>query len=53
MIKIIEMTLEEEILEGHKIIEIIILEVNIDVALETRNLEEVEVGLEIDSIQVI
>ena len=52
MIKIIELTLEEKILEEHKIIEVRILEVDIEVTLETITLEEVEVGLEKDSIQV-
>ena len=42
----------EENLEGCKIIEVRIVEVDIEVALETTNLVEVEVGLEKDSTQV-
>ena len=46
MIKINEVTLGEEILEEHKIIEIRILEVDIVVTLEMTTLEEIEVDLE-------
>ena len=44
MIKIIEVTLGEEMLEEHKI-----LEVDVGVMLEVTILEEVQVGLEKDS----
>ena len=50
MIKIMEMTLGEEFLEEHRIIEIRILEVDIEVTFGMITLVEVEVGLEIDSI---
>ena len=53
MIKIIEVTLGGEIIEECKIIEVQILEVDIEVAIEMKSLEEVEVGLQKDSIQVI
>ena len=53
MIKIIKVTLREEILEEHKIIEVRILEVDVEVTIEMTTLEEVEVGLEKDSIQVV
>ena len=53
MITVIEMTLGEEILEEHKIIEVKISEVDIKVTIEMKTLEEVEVDLEKDSIQVI
>ena len=53
MIKIIEVILGEEILEECKIIEVRILEVDIEVTLEMITLEEVEVGLEKGSIQVV
>ena len=49
MIKITEVTLGKEISEEHKIIEVRILEVDIEVTLEMKILEEVEVGLEKDS----
>ena len=52
MIKIIEVTLGEKILEEHKIIQVRILEVDIEVTLEMITLVKVEVYLEIDSIQV-
>ena len=51
MLILIQMTLGEEILEEHKIIEVRILEVNIEVIIEMRT--EVEVGLGKDNIQVI
>ena len=47
------MTLGEKILEDHKIMEAKILEVDIQVIIETRTLEVVEVGLGKDNIQVI
>ena len=50
---IIEMTLEEEIVEEHKFIEVKILEVDIEVTIETTILEKVAVGLGKDNIQVI
>ena len=53
MIKITEVALGKEILEECRIIEVRILEVDIEVSLETTALKEVEVGLEKDSIQVI
>ena len=53
MIKIIEVTLGEKILEEPKIIEVKILEVDIEVTLETTILEEVGIGLEKDIILVI
>ena len=53
MIKITEVTLGKEILEECKVIEVSIGEVDIEVTLEMTTLEEVEVGLEKDSIQVI
>ena len=49
----IEMILGEKILEKHKIIEVRILEVYIEVIIETTTLEEVEVGLGKDNIQII
>ena len=52
MIKIIEVTLGEEILEGCRIIEVRISEVDIEVTLEMTILEDVEVGLEKDSTQI-
>ena len=52
MIKTIEVTLGDEILEEHKIIKLRILEVDMEVTLEMITLEEVEVGLEKDSTQV-
>ena len=53
MIKIIGVTLGEEILEEYKIIEVRILEVDIEVTLKMTTLEQVKLGLEKDSIQVI
>ena len=53
MITILEVTLGEEILEECKIIEVKISEVDIEVTIEMKTLEEVEIGLEIDIIQVI
>ena len=53
MLIIIEMTLGEKISEEHKIIEVKNLEVDIEVIIETKTLEEVEVGLGKDNIQVI
>ena len=52
MLTIKEVTLGEEILEECKIIEVLILEVDIEVTIEMV-LEEVEVDLEKDNIQVI
>ena len=52
IVKIKEMILGKEILEEHKTIEVRILEVDIEVTLGMVILEEVEVGLEKDSIQV-
>ena len=52
MIKIIEVTLGEEMLEKCKTTEVRMLEVDIEVYLEMTNLLEVEVGLEEDSTQV-
>ena len=52
MINIIEVILGKDILEGCKIIEVKILEVDIEVTLEMTTLVEVEVGLEKDSTQV-
>ena len=53
MLTIIEMTLGEEILEECRIIEVKILEVDIEVTIEMKNLEEVELDLGKDNIQVI
>ena len=53
MLTIIEMTSEEKVLEEHKIIEVKILEVEIEVTIETMILEEVEVDLKKGNIQVI
>ena len=53
MLTIIEVTLEEEILEECKIIEVKILEVDIEVTIEIKISEEGEVDLEKDSIQII
>ena len=53
MIKIIVVIFGEEMLEAYRIIEIIILELDIEVTLEMITLEEVEVGLEKDSIWVV
>ena len=50
---IVEMTLGEVILEEGKIIEVKTLEVNIEVTIEMKTLEEVKVNLEKDNIQVI
>ena len=47
------MNLREEILEEHKIIEVRILEMDIEVTLGMITLVEVEVGLQKDIIQVI
>ena len=47
------MTVEETILEKHKITVVKILEVNIEGIIEMTTLEEVEVGLGKDNIQVI
>ena len=52
MIKITEVILGKEILEEHKITEVRILIVDIEVISGTIILEEIEVGLEKDSIQV-
>ena len=53
MSTIIEITLEETILEKHKITEVKILEVDIEGITEMITLEEVEVGLGTDNIQII
>ena len=53
ILTIIEMTLGEETLEKPKIIEVKILEVDIEVTIEMKTLEEVEVDLEKDNIQEI
>ena len=47
------MTLEKEILEECKIIEVKISEVDIEVTIDMKTLEELEIGLEKDSIEVI
>ena len=52
MIKITEMILGKQRLEECRITEVRILEVDVEVALAMIILEEVEVGLEKDSIQV-
>ena len=49
----IEMTLEENILEKHKIIEVKNLEMDIEVIIEMTTLQEVEVSLWKDNIWVI
>ena len=46
------MTLREEILEEHRIIQVSIFVVDIEVTLETTTLVGVEVGLKKDSTQV-
>ena len=53
MITIIEMTSGEEILEEHTFIEVKMFEVDKEVTIEMKTFEDVEVGLEKDSIQVI
>ena len=53
MLIIIEVNLGEEIFEECKIIEVKILEVDIEVTIKMKILEEVEVGLGKYSIQVI
>ena len=53
MLKIIEMTLGEEILVKCKIMEVSIIEVDIEAIIEMTGLEEVEVVTGKDSIQVI
>ena len=53
MIKITEGTLGKKTLEEHKVIEVRILEMDIEVILAMTTLEEVEVCLEKDSFQVI
>ena len=52
MIKIIEVILGKEILEEHKIIQVRILEMDIEVTLGMITLEEIAVGLEKDRNQV-
>ena len=52
MLIIIEMTLGEEILGKHKIIEVSIIEVDVETTIEMITLEEVEVGPGKDNIQV-
>ena len=53
MLTIIEVTLGKKILDEWKIIEVKILELDIEVTIKMKILEEVEVGLEKDNIQVI
>ena len=53
VLTIIEMTLGEEILEKCKIIEVKALEVDTEVPIDMRTLEEVDIGLEKDNICVI
>ena len=53
IIQAIGITTGKEILEKLKIIEVKILELDVEVAIEMRTLEELEVCLEIESIQVI
>ena len=53
MINVIEVILGEEILEEFTIIEVRILEVDIEVTLGMTTLEEIEVGLDKDSIQLV
>ena len=53
MITIIKVTLGEEMIKGHKIIEVKLSEVDIDITIKMKTLKEVEIGLEKDSIQVI
>ena len=54
MIIIIEVTLVgEEILEEYKIFEVKISQLDIEVTIETKTLEEAEVGIEKDSIHII
>ena len=53
MITITEVILGEEILEECQIIEVRILEVDIELTLDRITLEDVVVGLEEDSIQVV
>ena len=53
MLIIIEMTLGEEVLVEFKIIEVKNLEVDIEVTIEMKTLEEVEVNLEKDNIHII
>ena len=50
---VIEMTLREKILKKCEIIEVKILEVDIEVIIDTTTLEEVEVGQGKDNIQAI
>ena len=53
MITIIEVTSGKEILEECRIIEVRILEVDIEVTIKMKTLEEIEVDVEKDNIQVI
>ena len=53
MLIIIEMTIGEKMLEECKNIEVKILEVDIEVTIETMTFEEVEVDLQKDNIQII
>ena len=53
MLTVLEMTLGEDISEECKIIEVKILEMDIEVTIERKTLEEVEVGLGKDNIRVI
>ena len=53
MITIVEVTLGKEILEECKIIEVKISELDIQVPIEMKIMEQIEVVLEKDSIQVI
>ena len=53
MLTIIEMTSGEELLQEHKIIEVKVLEVDIEITIKMKTLVEVKVDLEKDNIQVI
>ena len=53
MLIIIEMTLGEEILGNHKIMEVSIIELDIETIIEITILEEVKIGPGKDNIQVI
>ena len=52
MLIILEMTLGEDILGKHKIMEVSIIEIHIKAIIGMTALEEIEVGLGKDSIQV-
>ena len=53
MSTIIEVMLGQEIVEEHKIIQVKILEVDIEVTIKMKIVEKVKVGLEKESIQII